>query len=330
MQHEDLKSFLENVDSEIKLFGEDIVFRKIKLLQSRGWYFGRVTSPFFTHFCKDRDFRSAQKSFDLAMRSGNAGISDVFTDLQNEAIRRGVPPICLISLPKSGSVYLQNAVSHAVTAPHLQLSLARFPNDYLISEALRLFVKGGVVSQTHLDARTENLDALHDAGIRRLHVHVRDPRQATISWAIFMAREIQGGLAHRRYLTDPFEPVDIDTESEPWRMEWYAGNHYPACIRWILQWVRTAENDPRFIVNFTDHAELQSDRVGTLRSILVPYGCTSDSITEHTIPPPEPGKRHFRQGSNSEWRDLLPPHVQDWMNDMLPQQLKQRFGWPDR
>ena len=144
-----------------------------------------------------------------------------------------------------------------------------------------------------------------------------------------MAEEVTGTGAHKRYLADPFQPVDIDRESEDWRMEWYASNHYPACIRWIQQWVRTMERDQRFSITITDHEELKTDPTGTIRKVLGTFGYDPEMANDESTMAPKAGVAHYRQGSNDEWRTRIPEHVQDWMNAMLPANLKQRFGWPD-
>lgn len=329
MDLKDLSVFTENLSAELRLFGEDVVFDKIRILEEKGWYYGNVVTPFFTRLSKERRYRDAQALHDKAVAAGLTPWSIEQEQMRQANLAQKRPSILLATLPKTGSAYLEMALGNMLRMPAIQATLARFPNDYLLPEIVRRLAEGGIISQSHLDARTENLDLLHEAGLRQIHVHVRDPRQATVSWAVWMAGEITGVNSHKRYLSDPFQPVDINGESEAWRMEWYAGNHYPACIRWIQQWVQAAERDRRFTISITDHEELKADRVGTLRKILATFGLDPDLATQDTTLAPKAGVAHYRQGSNDEWRMKIPAHVQEWMNAMLPVGLKQRFGWPD-
>ncbi|MFC3226251.1 glycosyltransferase family 2 protein [Marinibaculum pumilum] len=326
----------EEIAARLRNEGEQAVFEQLDSLQQagfegwEGWDHGDTTAPLYVRFSARRDFAGARALHDELTRRGRPLWPEAIGRLRDAAIARGVPPVMLVSLPKSGSVYLQNSLIGMLRVPHIRISLSRFPNDMLLDEALRLFAAGGAVAQSHLDASRENLDALAAAGIRAIHVHVRDPRQATASWTAHMASELTGEGAFLRHLTDPLPPAGFDQWPLDRRLEWHAANHYPACLRWILQWVRVAEQDSRFSIGFTDQAVLRSAPLTVLRELLAHFGADPASVTETALRPAQrEGIDHFRQGTNDEWRQLFPGAVQAWMNDLLPTQLRTRFGWPE-
>ncbi|MEQ8345372.1 MAG: glycosyltransferase family 2 protein [Sneathiellaceae bacterium] len=321
--------------AELHSRGEAAVFERLRLLQEQGlegwenWDSGDTTAPIYVRFSATGAFGAAQQLHDTLTRRGRALWPDSFDGLRRDAIARGVPPIMLVSLPKSGSVYLQNGLITLLRVPHLRISLSRFPNDYPVGEALRLFAEGGAVAQSHLDASTANLDALAAAGIQRIHVHVRDPRQASVSWTAHVAAELVGEHAFLRHLTDPLPPAGFADLPLADRLEWHARNHFPACLRWLMQWLHVAEADPRFRIRFTDHEVLQADALTVFRDLLEHFGAPREQVTQASIRAPRQGVDHYRQGSNTEWRRVLPPAVQGWMNGLMPPALKARFGWPD-
>ena len=258
MDKEIFEKYLRSVDLDNELFGEEEAFRKTDLVLQKGYYHTNVASPFFTKFSKSRDFQSAQRLHNSLVLNGFRYWSSKEEQLRLDGIKKGIPPIMVVTLPKSGSVYIQNNLSNTLGVPHIQISLARFPNDYILSESLKIFAMGGAVSQTHLDPSTENLAILHNTGIRRIHVHVRDPRQATVSWAKYLANEVIGKLSHQRHLADPPLPKGFDDLPENIKYEWFATNHYPSCIRWIAQWLAVSQTDDRFSITFTDHSEFEA------------------------------------------------------------------------
>ncbi|MFC3231261.1 hypothetical protein ACFOGJ_28695 [Marinibaculum pumilum] len=327
MKNEIFEKYLHSVDLDNELFGEEEAFRKTDLVLKNGYYHTNVVSPFFTKFSKNRDFRSAQNLHDSLILNGFRYWSSEEEKLRLDGIRKEIPPIMVVTLPKSGSVYIQNNLSISLKIPHIQISLARFPNDYILSESLKIFAMGGAVSQTHLDPSMENLEILHRAGIKHIHVHVRDPRQATVSWAKYLSNEVVGKLSHQRHLADPPLPKGFDELPEAIKFEWFATNHYPSCIRWIVQWLAVSQSDNRFNITFTDHSEFEKSNSGLIKIIVENFG-KSMHFDPQKIQEPEVGKAHFRRGLNDEWRDCFTPAIQKWMNSLLPQGLCAKFHWP--
>ncbi len=325
LSSEDFNRFVENIGTELAEYGEDHVFRRTEEFLRSGFYHTKVDSPFYTRFSKVHEFETATLLHNTITASGISLWTSLEQKLHAEAVERGEPPILLITLPKSGSVYLQQVISTLLKVPHIQISLRRFPNDYSLTESIRLFARGGAIAQTHMDASEHNLNALAAAGIRHIHVHVRDPRQATASWAHFYRTRMSGPATHLRYLVDPHPPPGFDDLSHEQQFTWHADHFYTACLRWIAQWMATAERDPRFQITFTDQAQLQSDGLQTIRTILQPFGYVPDSIAG--VPEPEPGIGHFRQGSNDEWQEVMPRPAQILMNNLLPGRMIRMFGW---
>ena len=52
-----------------------------------------------------------------------------------------------------------------------------------------------------------------------------------------------------------------------------------------------------------------------------------DLFTEEVIKPPRRGELHFRKGETDEWRMVFSASQQARLNDMLPDDLLQYFGW---
>jgi hypothetical protein len=90
--------------------------------------------------------------------------------------------MALVTMPKSGSLYLLMRFVEGLNIPPYHISLDLFPHDHLVPAWAEDLARGGAIAQEHLDASEANLDLLRRAGVTRIVVQVRDPRQAALSW----------------------------------------------------------------------------------------------------------------------------------------------------
>jgi hypothetical protein len=96
-------------------------------------------------------------------------------------VRSPVPSLLLNTLPKSGSVFLMHTLSETLGCGRLHLGNMYSLIDQISLEKMRAFAKGGWVVQDHLAPSLENLQILRHFGCSMV-LHVRDPRQAMVSW----------------------------------------------------------------------------------------------------------------------------------------------------
>jgi tetratricopeptide (TPR) repeat protein len=103
-----------------------------------------------------------------------------FAFLQKRAIANDLPDMLVVTMPRTGSLYILMRLSTGLSIPVSHVSLNLFPKDHVIPCWARTLATGGTVAQEHIDASPENLAHLREAGIDKLCVHTRDPRQATL------------------------------------------------------------------------------------------------------------------------------------------------------
>ena len=154
-----------------------------------------------------------------------------FIPEQRAAIAREIPSILLITMPKSGSVYTAMRLSEVLDAPQCRISLDLIPVDHVIPSWVESFAMGGAVCQEHLDASTENLQILAASGVKKLQIHLRDPRQATLSWVHHVETMI-GENAYLRDLLSPLLPDGYDEFLFSRKIDWHIDNHLPTLVKW--------------------------------------------------------------------------------------------------
>lgn len=201
-------------------------------------------------------------------------------------------PIFVVSMIRSGSVYLRTAVSgtlgiRGIAAPTVEQGDAAFLDERRLASEVGnrwLYVK------SHLWAYPENLDALHLAGIRKLCVHMRDPRDAIVSWNHNILRRAQKISSEVSVAPDHF------ALSHEQQMQWLIENLLPYLADWSAKWLRAA-NDPRFDILLTKYEQLEQDSASLVRDICAFFGCPVDEVK---LPPKKPGtfENNFRKGKS--------------------------------
>jgi len=163
--------------------------------------------------------------------------------------------------------------------------------------------------------------------LERMVVHVRDPRQAMISWCFFLPHVIRDlDPVHGLHLGVPKQYLDWELASQ---IDWQIDNYLPLQIDWIVGWVAAGE-DPEFKTEilFMTHEELKENQRLYFEKLLKFY-----QIDPSLFDFPEPlklGLQNFRKGETDEWRSILSAEQIEKASTRIPEKLYRRFNWPRR
>lgn len=235
--------------------------------------------------------------------------------LREENIRAGLPSALLVSQAKSGSVAVGNIFNSGFNLPSVCYSLV---NLDVIDTWARDYARGGACYVTHLRPSAEKVTQLRRAGIDRLIVHVRDPRQALIS-LVYHASLYPEQLPEftRRMGREP-------TITERARA---ALPEYYNAIEWISGWLDLAGD---IEILFSTHEQFVADRAAFVERYLAFYGGDRAYFSlENALGQHAGTDYHFRSGRTDEWREVLEPEFAEWLSGALPGRLKVVFGWGD-
>ena len=249
-----------------------------------------------------------------------------FRNYQSDAIGRGIPPILFATMPKSGSIYIANRLVNAFAAPFCRISLNLFPVDPIIPSWLAAFALGGAVCQEHLDASPRNLELLQRHGVTRLIVHVRDPRQATLSWTHHVETLTEDAAFLRRRLA-PSLPADYDGLSFSRKLDWQIGRHLPLLMEWLTPWVAMVDDAAQGLaVLFTRYEAFRRSEDDFFAELRRFYGIENADFAAN--PADLTSERfHFRKGRTDEWREVFSEAQRDAAWTRMPSRLNERFGW---
>ena len=237
-----------------------------------------------------------------------------------------MPAILFLTMPKSGSIYIANRLVNGLVAPFCRISLSLFPLDHIVPSWLERFARGGAVCQEHLDASPRTIDLLSRARLTRLVVHLRDPRQATLSW-VHHVETLTGASGYLRQRIWPLLPEDYDRRSFAEKLDWHIARHLRLLSLWAQAWVKLAEaRAGELAIRFTSYEEFRRDEPGFYASLLEFYGIESADFDAN---PADLAKQefHFRKGQTEEWREVFTDAQKQAAWCLMPDDLCARFGW---
>lgn len=249
---------------------------------------------------------------------------------------RALPePILFNALPKSASSFIGDALATGLNARMFaEVGGGAWPEFFLNQRLIQDVARTKSITSPHVAAVPVNLVTIAEY-FQRMVVHVRDPRQATLSY-------VHNCLKNEK--TDPVVnkvlllPGDFFAWPFVRQVDYHIDHHLPTLIAWIRGWVEAESNDgfPTKIL-FTCFEDFVRDKRAYVQEILGFYGIRYDRYDYHVIErKPKvreaPGSRRrneklFRKGLTDEWREVFTPQQQQRASAQIPQDLCSRFGW---
>lgn len=173
--------------------------------------------------------------------------------------------------------------------------------------------------QSHMQA---DLWGAINASIGKCVVHIRDPRQALLSWA-----------KQHRALKDQRITYGIEGDIIPqsildgtWedQIKYYIENEYPKFVNWLVNWLRVAsENAGKILLTTFD--DLFNDNMALVAKILNFMGYTN--AKDVAIESRASDNGHFRCGELYEFARVYSSEQMHAVNALIPEEIFVRFGW---
>ena len=225
----------------------------------------------------------------------------------------------VVSLPKSGSVFIWQSVQAVANLGHVRPRIGLFPRFQLCPEQMAIFARGDCIASTHCDPAPETLDTLDELDVKIL-LHIRDPRAALLSWVHHVQRpDIRRDHAEEYGLDESYYASSLHDQ-----IDWQIDHHFQATLWWLRQWAETLDSPWRDRIVLTRYEDLHADDEAFVRHILDQFDITARNPI--TLPPKD-HTSHFRNGRMDEWREVFRPDQIARATEMMPDLLR-RFGWP--
>lgn len=235
------------------------------------------------------------------------------------------PSILFNALPKSASSYCFEVLRRAGGLHDLGVSVGLFPFDRIAWQRYVCFARhGGCIAHHHIDASAVNLWLLRERPVR-LVVHLRDPRQALLSWLHHLKRNAptDGKVFALTIASMPPDWFALPTGTQ---IDWLIDHHLPLFVAWIEAWVSAAESGDIEIYFSTFEEMVAEPRAFFSR--LAKHCALDEASLPECFPDPRAERIFlFRRGSIDEWREVYSPEQTRRVAQLVPPSLLQRFSW---
>lgn len=233
-----------------------------------------------------------------------------------------VPPLLITTMPRSGTYYISRLFSDGLRIKSQIVSNQYFPSDTIRYHALKEFANGNYVSQDHFEASKINLTHISHYGGRVL-CHVRDPRQAMLSW-IHHIEQYKENAETYLFIYPPL-PESYYGYSLERKIDWAIDNWLPLLVRWTEDWVAVADGDGPVKVKMTHYEEMIRDEKAFITDVLDFFSVPRERFIPTKI---ELGEDvHFRKGDADEWKTVFTSAQRTKATALIPNDLMVRMGW---
>lgn len=249
--------------------------------------------------------------------------AEEFERRRTTAIEQGRPAMLITTMPKSASESIWNRLAEGLGLGQCYFSLGLFPDCCLVPSRVWFVSQGGVISKEHICATPHNLRTLKTHGITRVIAHLRDPRQAVLSWVHFVRDDVSQRLLAplSRKIVPPSGTFDLPLEGQ---IDWGIDNYLPHLMNFVRGWME-ADSDPDSGVSvaFLSFEQFRVEPEAYIDRALDFYGI--DKATFRTEAEAE--TVHLRKGLIDEWREVFTPAQQARAWELIPGDLAERHGW---
>lgn len=229
-------------------------------------------------------------------------------------------PVFINTLPKSGSVVIVNTLVEGLKRPFCRISYATFPEDQIIEDDLKAFACSNSITQGHINASPENIALLKKYRVKMI-LHVRDPRQAVLSWAHHLI------LGKEHILT--YSPHAVPRGFYNWTFEQQLDHqlkvYYPQVIQWITDWLKVYQEGGVNMKVLTYENDFHYQEELYFEKVLDFFNVPLSSFTLYHFP--KNMRWNFRKGDPNEWREVFTPRQVDQVNALLSDELCTFFNW---
>lgn len=287
----------------------------------------RVRAPLVNLLlARDRRAEAEGLAADLELRINPVRASArEFTLRRRVGIERGRPAMLINTVPKSASESIWNKLAEGLRLAQGHLSLGLFPDCCVIPIRVKAAAEGALIAKEHLGATDFNLKVLAENGLKRVVCHLRDPRQATLSWAHFVRDDVSMrlmGPIWRKIVP----PNSVPKDDLSRQIDWCIENYLPLLIDFTRRWLEVRDDPARQVdVLFLSFEEFRTEPDRYFARVLDFYEI-EDKLYEAKA---KAEVVHLRKGMLGEWREVLSAAQQKRAWQLIPNDLAEIFGWSE-
>ena len=248
---------------------------------------------------------------------------EAFEARRQAAIAAGRQTMLISTVPKSASESIWNRLAEGLNLGQCFLSLGLFPDCCLLPSRVRYAARGGLIIKEHIAATTHNRKTLVEYGLDRVVVHLRDPRQALLSWVHFVRNDVSQRLLAPlwRKIVPQAEVLSYSLEGQ---LDWAIDHYLPYLIDFVNDWTSVEQNPESGLkVCFASFERFRRDPDGYIDRVLEFYDIDKADFRRDS----EAEVVHMRKGLIDEWREVFTPAQKERAWALIPEDMAERQGW---
>ena len=262
------------------------------------------------------------RDLDIPLKPVRAS-DEEFAARRESGIAQGLPTILISTMPKSASESIWNKLAEGLGLAQCYISLGLFPDCCLVPSRVAVARQGGITTKEHIGTTPHNLATLTEAGIDRLVVHHRDPRQAALSWVHFAHDDISQRLMAPlwRKIVPPAQVLHMDLGA---RIDWCLEAYMPLLIDYLRRWREVdADSNVPLSVLFMSFEMFRADPDRYFKEVLDFYGIPQARFAAEA----EAEVVHLRKGQADEWLGIFTEAQRRRAWQLIPGDMAEAFGW---
>jgi len=247
------------------------------------------------------------------------------TAQRNAAIEDGIPPMLLLTMPSAGSQYIVYHLASCFNVSRFNTAVNSYPHSVFSPGLLKDFSRGGAIDTSHAHFNDANFNALVDAGLSKMVLSVRDPRQAFLSF-FYLLEEAAWFDRRRHYISLPPEYESLPIEERiDWNIEHIYHQHW---ANWAMQWVEQAADPVSGLkIKIFTFEEFKRDPKKYFLGIGEFFGLDRKRLDRESLREYKYSNGSMIKGNNNSWRTMLTPKQIEKIQDMTPDALLNACGW---
>ncbi len=248
---------------------------------------------------------------------------EAFEERRQAAVAAGRQTMLITTVPKSASESIWNRLAEGLNLGQCFLSLGLFPDCCLLPSRVRFAARGGLIIKEHIAATNHNRKTLVEFGLDRVVVHLRDPRQAVLSWVHFVRDDVSQRLLAPLW-RKIVPPAEILSRSFEAHLDWGIDHYLPYLIEFVKDWT-AVEGDPEsgLKVCFASFERFREDPDGYIDDVLDFHEIDKAAFQRDS----EAEVVHLRKGLIDEWREVFTPAQKERAWARIPEEMAARHGW---
>ena len=235
-------------------------------------------------------------------------------------------PLFLNAMPQSGPYYFVRTLQTFFDLDTFMVTKKTFPVDTIFENPFLRFIEQGdkKIVEAHADPSQGNIE-MFQKHLPKFVLHVRDPREALVSWIAYVDRHENHKFTLGRVPpVPPPEYFDWDYEK---KADWQIEHYFAYCIDWLNQWVEAIDQHPELQIQIATFEHMVTDSLGFFQNLAAFYGVDPESFTQEDVLPIWRAQYHFTEEDIATWKDRLTPEQQKAVTVQMPDRFFSVFGW---